>query len=157
IWGEQGLGDQILHASMIPDLAGQAHELVLEVEPRLVNLFARSFPHVRAVPLGSSLYPGRVDRHVPIGGVGQDLRANWASFPRRDRGYLAAEAARTEALRARLHGDHRQVIGLSWKSKHPKFEREKSARLRDFEGLLRNPDCLFVDLQYGDTLADRQE
>jgi tetratricopeptide (TPR) repeat protein len=155
IWGEQGLGDQILHASMIPELAGQADELVLEVEPRLVDLFARSFPHVRAVAQGTSRYAGRVDMHVPIGGLGRHLRPDWESFRQQDEGYLTADAARAHALRARLHGDGRIVVGLSWKSKHPKFEREKSASLHDFAGLLRHPGFRFVDLQYGDTLADR--
>jgi ADP-heptose:LPS heptosyltransferase len=31
----------------------------------------------------------------------------------------------------------------------------KSARLADFEPLLRLPDCRFVDLQYGDTSEER--
>src|SRR5712671_387739 len=159
IWGEQGLGDQILHASMIAELEGQADEIVLEVEPRLVELFARSFPHARAVPMGRGRYAGRVDSHIPIGGLGQHLRPDWASFPRRNLGYLAADPARAMALRERLReripGDHRKVIGISWKSKYRKFERDKSARLQDFEGLLRNPDFGFVDLQYGETLADR--
>src|SRR5262249_19222305 len=86
IWGEQGLGDQILHASMIPDLERQADELVLEVEPRLVDLFARSFAHARVVAMGRGRYSGRVDKHEPIGGLGRHLRPSWASFPRR--GYL---------------------------------------------------------------------
>ena len=47
---EQGVGDQILFASLIPDLAARADaeggSVVLECEPRLVPLFARSFPGV---------------------------------------------------------------------------------------------------------------
>ncbi|MBV9550844.1 MAG: tetratricopeptide repeat protein, partial [Alphaproteobacteria bacterium] len=45
---EQGVGDQILFASLIPDLwaqaKAQAGSILLECEPRLVPLFARSFP-----------------------------------------------------------------------------------------------------------------
>ena len=47
--GEQGLGDQILFASMLPDLAARVREVTVEVEPRLVPLFARSFPGVNVV------------------------------------------------------------------------------------------------------------
>ena len=110
----------------------------------------------RGVPLGNTRY-GRVDSHVPIGGLGRHLRPNWESFPRREFGYLVADSTRTMALRERLRspGDHRKVIGISWKSKHPRFELEKSARLQDFEHLLRTPDFRFVDLQYGETSADR--
>src|SRR5262249_45143447 len=45
-WGEQGLGDEILAASMVPDLTGRATAVALQPTPRLVKLFARSFPGV---------------------------------------------------------------------------------------------------------------
>jgi tetratricopeptide (TPR) repeat protein len=51
---EQGVGDQIMFASMIPDLAARAAadggSVVLECEKRLVELFARSFPGVTVHP-----------------------------------------------------------------------------------------------------------
>ena len=51
---EQGVGDQMLFASLIPELAARAKaeggSLILECEPRLVALFARSFPDVTVRP-----------------------------------------------------------------------------------------------------------
>ena len=47
------------------------------------------------------------------------------------------------------------MIGLSWVSKAPVGGASKSARLADFEALLRLPNCRFVDLQYGDTGDER--
>jgi ADP-heptose:LPS heptosyltransferase len=47
------------------------------------------------------------------------------------------------------------VIGLSWISKAPVGGEAKSARLMDFEPLLRTPGRRFVDLQYGDTRDER--
>ena len=48
------------------------------------------------------------------------------------------------------------VLGLSWRSANAKVGNFKSAQLRDFCSLLRLPNCRFIDLQYGDTLAERQ-
>ena len=155
IWGEQGLGDEILHAGMIPDLMQRTAPVVLEVEPRLVPLFARSFPGVTVIPLGANLYSGPVAAQEPIAGLGRYFRKRWEEFPRRDRGYLVADEARVRALRARIGGDGRLVIGLSWISKAPVGGAQKSARLADFSGLLRAPGYRFVDLQYGDTRAER--
>ena len=50
--GEQGLGDQILLASMLPDLAERVCEITVEVEPRLVPLLIRSFPELNIVARG---------------------------------------------------------------------------------------------------------
>jgi len=155
VWGEQGLGDEILHASMLPDVIARTSSVVIEVEPRLAALFARSFPSVEVIGCRPELYAGRVDAQAPIGGLGRFLRNAWEDFPRRERGYLVADAARAQALRQRLAGDGRFVIGLSWVSKAPIGGASKSARLADFEALLRLPGCRFVDLQYGDTGEER--
>jgi tetratricopeptide (TPR) repeat protein len=155
VWGEQGIGDQILHTSMIPEIAGRADEVVLEVEPRLMALFARSFPAVRVIGLARALYAGQVEAYVPLGGLGTFLRPDLDAFPRRDHGYLAPDDARVRALRNRLTADSRTVVGLSWTSRNPEFGSLRSARLGDFEALLRLPGCRFVDLQYGDTQAER--
>jgi hypothetical protein len=153
IWGEQGLGDEIIHASMLPDVLARTPSVMFEVEPRLVPLFARSFPAVRVIACQADLYAGKVDAQEPLASIGRFLRRSFEDFPRR--GYLVADAARAQALRARLASDGRKVIGLSWVSKAPVGGAAKSARLADFEALLRLPNCRFVDLQYGDTGEER--
>jgi ADP-heptose:LPS heptosyltransferase len=156
VWGDQGIGDQILHAGMIPELAVHADSIVLEVESRLVPLLARSFPTVRVVGLGSELYAGQVDAHAPLGGLGKFLRTTFDAFPRRQQGYLTADSLRVEELRRRLASDQRLVVGLSWISRNSEFGRFRSIRLRDFEPLLKLPGCRFIDLQYGDTKDERE-
>jgi tetratricopeptide (TPR) repeat protein len=155
LWSEQGLGDEILHASMLPDVLGRTGDVVLEVEPRLVPLFARSFPEVKVIGLGPGLYRGAVAAQEPLGDLGRRFRTDWSSFPRRDRGYLVADETRTRSLRDRLAGDGRKVVGLSWISKAPAGGKARSVPLRDFAAVLRLPGCRFVDLQYGETGDER--
>jgi tetratricopeptide (TPR) repeat protein len=157
IWGEQGLGDEILHASMLPEALARTPSVVFEVEPRLAPLFARSFPAIKVIACQADLYADKVDAQEPLASLGRYLRRSFEDFPRRDRGYLVADAARAQALRQRLAGDGRKVIGLSWVSKAPVGGASKSARLADFAALLRLPHCRFVDLQYGDTGEERGE
>jgi Flp pilus assembly protein TadD len=156
IWRARGLGAEIFNASMVPELAAYADSVVLEVEQRLVTLLARSFPGVTVIPRSPELYAGPVAAHEALWLLGKHLRTSRDKFPRRERGYLVPDATRSAALRARLASDARAVIGLGWKSKATDSGRFKSASLRDFAALFRLPGCRFVDLQYGDTQAERE-
>lgn len=57
LYGQFGVGDEVLFASMIADAAARADRVVLEADPRLVSLFARSFPSVEVVPRSNPIDP----------------------------------------------------------------------------------------------------
>ena len=156
-WGEQGLGDQILHAGMLDDLRRLATRLLVQVEPRLVPLFTRSFSDIEILPQGKEISAERASAHVPLGSIGRYLRAQWADFPKNRTGYLQADPGRADMLRKRLAADGRRVVGISWISKVKRQGAHKSARLLDFEPLLKIPGVRFVDLQYGDTREELRE
>jgi len=156
LWGEQGLGDQIVYASMLHDVVGSADRILVEIEPRLVPLFTRSFPSLEFIEYGPELYPGPIDKHEPLVGLGRFFRRTWNDFPNRETGYLRPDPERTRLLRERLRVDERPVVGLSWRSHNPRLYRAKTARLEDFESLLRDSSLRFVDLQYGDTSEERR-
>lgn len=52
--GVQGLGDQIRYINCIPDILEKAARVVIETEPRLVNLMARTFPEAEVYPIDCS-------------------------------------------------------------------------------------------------------
>jgi len=156
-WSEQGLGEEILYAGMAPELIGRADRVVLEVSDRLVALFARSFPAATVVAYTPGAHSEKADAKVPFGSLGRHFRRSWEDFPRREAGYLVPDPARVAALRAGLQGDGRRLVGLTWRSYGNVLGRFKSTTLRELEPVLRLPDCRFIDLQYGDTLAEREE
>lgn len=157
-WAEQGLGDQILYASMLPELKQHAGRVVVEISPRLVPLFKRSFENIDVVPLDAEkLYAGEVASHISLGSLGKILRPNPQSFVRFEHGFLRADEARATNLRRRITSASKFAVGVSWRSKNPVVGEIKSARLLDFEPLFGIQDCRFVDLQYGDTKQERDE
>lgn len=48
--GEQGVGDEILFASMFNELQYLVEDLTVDCEPRLYNIFKRSFPNITFIP-----------------------------------------------------------------------------------------------------------
>lgn len=158
---EQGLGDEIMFASMLPELVRAARHCVLECEPRLLRLFSRSFPQATvfsALPDGS--LPPRIAR-MPVdvecaaGTLPRYLRRSSDSFPK-DPGYLTADAARVAHWRARLaeKGDG-LAVGISWTGGVRRTRRAmRSLPLADWLPLLRVPHARFVSLQYTPDAAE---
>jgi len=49
IWGEQGVGDEVMFTGLLRDVLAVGNECVLDCDARLKPLFARSFPGVEVV------------------------------------------------------------------------------------------------------------
>ena len=160
LWGEQGVGDKVLYAGMIPDLMAQGHAVVMETDTRLITLFERSFPGLKAVakatPPDPATQRGDIRWYTPLAGIGRWLRPNADSFPTRAI-YLTPDPVRRARYRKELEAINGAgpIVGISWASSNPKIGRHKTLDLRQWAPLLQIPGVRFVDLQYGDTSAER--
>jgi len=72
-------------------------------------------------------------------------------------GFLIADADATARQRARLDGPAagRPRIGMAWRSANAEYGPQKSLKLTDLVPVLQRQDVFWVDLQYGDTAAER--
>lgn len=159
VYGEQGLGDEILFASCYRDLIAQAGLCIIETEPRLEKLFRRSFP--TATVFGRQREAELADRYpaaeykVPCGDLPLHFRQSLEAFPRRD-AYLYAD---TEAVE-RWQGVLGQLgsglkIGISWRGGTERTgQAYRSIDLERWHAVLSIPGTHFVSLQYGECEAD---
>lgn len=156
VYAEQGIGDQIMFASCLPDLLQHGGRCIVECAPRLESLFRRSFPAatVYASEAGQAAgwraQSGVPDFQVAIGTLPRYFRAHGANFPRHQ-GYLAADPARIAYWRQRLEtlGPGFKV-GISWRGGAASTRRAlRSVALREWLPLLRQQGCRYVSLQYG--------
>jgi tetratricopeptide (TPR) repeat protein len=155
VYCEQGIGDEIMFASCLPDLVRTARECVIECEPRLTALFSRAFP-------GATVYPAAPDRVVPeeieardiefempLGSLPRIFRPTRAHFPRHS-GYLKADNARVGRWRQRLAELGPTLkVGISWTGGVEKTRRPaRSIALERWLPILRVAGASFVSLQY---------
>jgi tetratricopeptide (TPR) repeat protein len=159
IWTEQGIGDEIVAASMIPDALAVAKHVAVLCSERLVPLFRRSFPEAqieqRKEPLPKSITSGKFDFQMSLAELGAAFRTSFDGFPRRTN-YLAADRARSDALRRKYTAvrPDAPVIGLCWSSlKNYEIGWLKSVNLGAWTPILTTPNVTFVSLQYGDRWA----
>ena len=168
-YGEQGLGDQIMFASCLPELAVRAPDCIVECNPRLGRLFERSFPWARVVTAaqddprpawldaasrdGTSSAPIRAQ--VPIGSLPRWFRRSAADFPRHP-GFLRADPARVERWRRRLAACGAQPrIGVAWRGGTATSRRGlRSLPLEQLAPVLQGVPATWVSLQYTDCGAE---
>lgn len=171
--GEQGLGDEFMFANILPDLSravGATGKLQIAVDPRLVALFARSYPdaevgsyedrmyetkHIRIFPW--AVAAGEPDFYLPMGSALAYFRRSLDYFP--GRAFLTPDPEKVAGYRARLAamgpGPH---IGICWRSMMLGARRRKYYSPIDaWRPVLSVPGASFVNLQYGDCAGELAE
>lgn len=153
VWGEQGLGDQILYLAPLDDLVATGARPTLELDPRLVPVAQRSFPDIEVFEYGA-LDDDQLlefDYQIPVGSLGRFLRRSADAFPE-PKPYMKADPILTNELRKAYveKASGRKLVGLAWNSVNPKTGARKSLPLEQWDSILSEADSLFVSLQYGD-------
>lgn len=138
--GEQGLGDEIMFGSCIPDVQVRVPEVVFECDPRLVEPFKRSL-RIACKPRQDILQRGepvvqyltmkrQEDAFIPVGDLPRLFRKSGASFPGKPfLKPLPEYVEKWEHFRGRT--------GIAWRSRTGQLAPE------DFG--VNNPVCLQYD------------
>jgi tetratricopeptide (TPR) repeat protein len=161
VWPEQGVGDQIIYGTVLHDLIRDGHEFVYEVDARLVRAFKRAMPEGEFVPKDhrTGLRELGCDYHVPVMSLAAQLRPTVTDF------YLGQGQPAMLHDQGRIEGinlllPQKRRVAISWRSFQPDINRlvrdRKSAPLSAFAALAARDDLALVDVQYGDTAAERR-
>ena len=161
VWGEQGIGDEIMFASCLPQVIAASRHCTVECSPRLETLFRRSFPQasIYALTAGGEPPPAEreagIDAQVAMGSLPQHLRRSRSDFPRHH-GYLKADPERVQVWRERLAALGPGLkVGISWQGGTLKTRRPtRSIPLAQWALLLQSAGVQCVSLQYTECSAE---
>ena len=168
VHGEQGLGDELMFASCMPDLLAKAQaeggRVIVACAPALQRLFAAAWPQAQVLAHQQMQAPAqigvqtRVDYQLPIGSLALHFRSSAESF-RGQKPYLHADAQRVEAYRASMATlAPRSVkalrVGVTWGS-NPALHHRKAAVRATHKSIaprvmlpLASEGACFVSLHY---------
>ena len=156
IWAEQGLGDELMFARLLPCLQAHDERYTLQCDQRLISTLRHNHRWLDFVPRGelSTLLPG-FDAQLAIG----DLLALFhrsLDQPRvRDR--VLQPVPRPEiavVVDSSGTGNHRDPaqqrrrIGISWLSMNPEYGAQRSVPLAQLLGAFDPAQHVLVNLQY---------
>ena len=148
IWGEQGLGDQILYSSIFNELFGYMPNVIVGIDKRLITLYQRSFPNIKFVDNKEVLSENDFGYQIAIGSTAQYFRSIYNDFEKSTFPYLYSDKSKNIEISAKLKRPGKIICGISWRSVNQDIGEYKSIPLNEFEPLLRLENIRFINLQY---------
>ena len=151
--GEQGIGDAMMFATLIPRLQKEGAHISLLPGDRLISIYKRSLPEIKVLS-SNDLLNGRCtasdfDLQSPLGSICQYRFHHLADYGPKS-AFLKADPVQTAQLRQR-YSDGRPLVGISWQGGGKENRiKMKSLKLKELAPLLQRSEFRFVSLQYGD-------
>jgi tetratricopeptide (TPR) repeat protein len=153
---EQGVGDEIMFGTMLPDLLRDAKAVTYQLDSRLIGIFSQSFPSVKFVAKTSheDILAEPFDLTVRAGSLGLAYRPDLKSFPRTP--YLKPQPEHVQRWRSALDiQDNLLQVGIAWRGGTKNTgNNDRSMTLEQMKPLLARADCRFVSLQYGNVTEE---
>ena len=153
VWGEQGIGDEIMFSSVILDLYAESLQILVKCDKRLIPLFERSFPadivyFSKSQPVPEDKY----DFHIPVGSLPLAFRKSPECFGKSASGFLKCDMAKAESIKTLLTQKHEgKIVGISWKTKSAlRNSSNRDVKLAELANALDRSNTQLLCLQYGD-------
>ena len=162
IHAEQGVGDEIMFASCMPDIISTCSNIILECDSRLTPLFGRSFPSVKLIQRtienkqnGSEISP--VDMKIAIGSLPRFIRPDFSSFPQQ-KSYLIPDKQKVDVWSTRFRNLGEGLkVGISWRGgRKAKIKHMRSISLEKWSQIFSLKGVHFINLQYGSCTEEIQ-
>jgi tetratricopeptide (TPR) repeat protein len=151
LWAEQGIGDQILFLSCLPDLSAYCPNIILDLDQRLVPLLRSSFPTVAFFD-ELTIDPNLVQRQLPLGDLLEMFRPELGAFPLNRKSYLTPSRESTEAV-SKWFPIGKPRCAISWRSARRLHGLHKSVDLRPLLSTAAEMGFQVFNVQYGDDSA----
>ena len=155
VYGEQGVGDEVMFGTCLPEVIERSKRVIFDCHPRLVSLWRRSFPTVEVHGTRKEKeirwLRDEYDCSIALGSLPKFFRRKPEDFPHH-LGVLTPDPVRKQQLWDRLEAikPGKPKVGIAWIGgrKRTRFDL-RSIPLSVWKPVLEQ-DCNFVSLQYTD-------
>lgn len=156
IFKEQGIGDQILCASVFHEINKEEKVIYIEVDEKLLPVFNRSFKNLNFVT--SKNYPNSNSYETTFGiaSLPSFFRKNINAFNIDRYSFLLSDKDKKSIFRETLLSEAplNKICGLSWQSKNQTIGKYKNLDLINLKEILEVPGITFVNLQYNPPIEE---
>lgn len=162
VWREQGVGDDIRFASCLGDLLARAAaedgRVIIETDPRLITLYARSFPTATVRAPGEVSKDETIDFDIAAGSLPSLFRQSIGDFPHPN-AYLKPKQTQVDIFRDEIDALGSGLkIGIAWRSKNMASSRRRFyTELSEWQALFEQKNIQLINLQYGNATAEIED
>ena len=153
LWGEQGLGDQILFLRFLVDIKPLVNNLYINIDKRLHPIIERFCPEIILFNKDIHL---NLDSQLPLGDLPNLFVKNSSYFLNNKNYYLSSDLNIKKKLEINVKSKNKFLCGVSWTSNADEIGINKSITLETLKPVLKTENVEFVDLQYTETSIERE-
>lgn len=156
IYQEQGIGDVIMWATLLPYMMTQTEQITLALIAKLQPLFARSFPEITIIDYDPDELLETQQQFDVVTPIADLMRyALPHERPSSKAAVFKANESKVEALRthylevAQARGAQK-LVGISWHTTNDRTGAYRNIPLEQWAPILSQPHIQCVSMQYGD-------
>ena len=146
IWAEQGIGDEVMFAQLIGNLADYSHKFFLECDVRLHKILSKNYPWLGLIARNSEFDLKGFDYHLPIGDLLKFFSGKLGNIPKSTLKPLEIEAVNISTQNLNDRGF--SLVGISWLSMNEEYGVRRSRPVELFCNELNPKDTAIINLQY---------
>ncbi|MCK5683116.1 hypothetical protein KAJ27_03310 [bacterium] len=153
IWGEQGIGDEILYGTLIQDVIRlNPAKIGIECSFKLKDLFQRTFSETLCFEFPYKEAETNIEKYdynVPFGNLAENFRNHLEDFPENG-AYLTTGREKSIYWKKQLASFDKPVkIGISWRSSRTLFKNTYLfPNIEELLPILKLNGITFINLQY---------
>ena len=157
---EQGIGDQVRYLSCVEDIIQLADKVIIETEPRLVDILARTYPEVTVKSLSCERIANvmhvhydwavnECDYHCSMLGLYGYFKTDLTMFERPSRLFVTDEALDLKWKENVSNHTCGFNVGICWRSGKKALSRNRYyTRIEDWKPVLTQKNATFFNLMY---------
>lgn len=151
IFGEPGIGDQILYSTIFIDLEKVTSNVKVFIDKRLVKIFSINYKKFEFIDINffKEYQKGKNEKIIKQASLGKYFRNKLEEFSNL-KSFNIIDNPKINSFFAKKYSNEKIKIGIAWKSKARELGKSKSIGLSEFSFLKLFKKCSLVNLQYGE-------
>ena len=149
VYGEQGIGDQIIFGTLLYDLKKIQKNIILKVNEKLVSFLKYNFKDIPIYSHNEEIPKNNYTKFISIGSLCKFFRRNISDFTNKE--FKKFKVKRKQYNLKEFFCDDKPIIGISWYTTNFKTGVNRSLSYEELKKLIIKSGYNFVNLQYGST------